>query len=776
MTVTWGKSWRYGDISRIHYTAARSFAVEPLRARILVATRQAGGQMAYTGETDEMEFSPQAMDADGTHIYAVGRTGVEKHTQADEPVFAARFEIDGGLGRFIFAQGSYLVVPNGKGGVQTISRTTGDQAASLPGVLSNITAAGYDAASRHLWLFDEQRAQGVSVQVGTAGQLTYGQTFRIPNCRQIVRVLVDTEADLLFVVNTHRIVSLNIEEWDAPVLATDYGVDTRTFTDMAKVDTDQYWLGYSDDLAAANLPHPMGPQIGVYDPVNVEMQIACPRMSLWTILNVIPTVSAEDIDGPPVDILPDPPVITSSLVSEVDAEDPWTYTITATGPGPITFSVTGLPDWATFNPLTGVISGTPMDADTYVIGLTAINDGGSDTEDLTLTVVPLVADLSAVTVGSATSVVYDMMVVDGYLLYVVGDFTTVTDASGTITRNRAACLDFSTGLWTAWNPNMGGTGYCLDTDGVHVYIGGTFTTVGGVTHNRLARVDPTSGAQDSGWTPSVTGTNAQVNDIAVVAGDKIYFATQGSSTLINGSTLVAFGAVDFAGATSSWRVTNNGTHFITLGYGVFIRQDGSDVIWVGDSGIVRSVASGTAYLAYGFGRSARATGNTAQSARSTVSGLGVNDADLYGGYLWIGFANASNDVNTLPANSTPQTNADVAVGFTTSAMALAAAPTATGSSPSSDAVGFDHETGDVFIGGTFTTFAGSARVRLARLTAAGVLQSFAPSFTSGSVTDGPKVIRVSGDAVFVGGFFNGLVQGVAKHTFFAVHKDTGALY
>jgi hypothetical protein len=309
MTTTWGLSYLYASISRILLTATRSYAICPQLKCVLAAARSASGGMTFSGQSATMAFQPLEITQDGTHFYVIGTTGVEKHTMAAVPVFANLFSFDAGLGRFIFSEGSYLVVPSGDGGVQTISRTTGVALASLPGVLSEIHAGCYDTANRRLWLFDQNRAKGVSIQVGTAGQLTYASSFSIPNCKNIVRVVFDSTAALFFIVNDHRIVSFSTAAWDEPAVSVDNGVNELTFTDFAIIGTNQYWIGAAEPSSGDAVSAPLGPQIGAWDASFVEMQIACPKMSIWTVNNAIPywtisTIGEIAITPPPTVPLP----------------------------------------------------------------------------------------------------------------------------------------------------------------------------------------------------------------------------------------------------------------------------------------------------------------------------------------------------------------------------------------------------------------------------------------------------------------------------------------
>jgi len=81
-----------------------------------------------------------------------------------------------------------------------------------------------------------------------------------------------------------------------------------------------------------------------------------------------------------------PPVITSSLTASTPVNQSFTYTVTASGTGPITYNATNLPVGLSFDTGTHQITGTPTTAGTYNIALTATNSAGSDTKTLVLTV------------------------------------------------------------------------------------------------------------------------------------------------------------------------------------------------------------------------------------------------------------------------------------------------------------------------------------------------------------------------------------------------------
>lgn len=108
----------------------------------------------------------------------------------------------------------------------------------------------------------------------------------------------------------------------------------------------------------------------------------------------------------------------------------------------------------------------------------------------------------------------------GSAVFVGGDFTTV----GGVSRNRLAAVDPATGAVTGWaGPSITGGPlprvYALELDGTRLFVGGYFTTVGASSRNSLASVDATTGAVN-GWNPNVTGW---IEDIAV-NGASVYVA------------------------------------------------------------------------------------------------------------------------------------------------------------------------------------------------------------------------------------------------------------
>ncbi len=150
--------------------------------------------------------------------------------------------------------------------------------------------------------------------------------------------------------------------------------------------------------------------------------------------------------------------------------------------------------------------------------------------------------------------IVNSIVVNGNLIYVGGQFTSI----GGQTRNRLAAISATTGLATSWNPNVNNTVNTIAFSGNVVYVGGQFTSAGGQTRNRLAGLDATTGLATS-WNPNVTDftvlTPAVVNIIAV-EGSTLYIGGLFSS--VGGLTRDGAASFDITtGLTTAWNPSFN---------------------------------------------------------------------------------------------------------------------------------------------------------------------------------------------------------------------------
>ncbi|QEC66863.1 T9SS type A sorting domain-containing protein [Panacibacter ginsenosidivorans] len=140
---------------------------------------------------------------------------------------------------------------------------------------------------------------------------------------------------------------------------------------------------------------------------------------------------------------------------------------------------------------TMVLSGTTL----YIGGLFSTTNAVSR---------PYISALSTANPGSnktwnssLNSYTYSL-VTDGTSIYAGGIFTLV---NGSTTRNLLAKFDLSGNLNATWNPNATGGGGSVEKlaiSGTNILAGGSFTTIGGVARNYLAKLNNTNGAA-SNW-------------------------------------------------------------------------------------------------------------------------------------------------------------------------------------------------------------------------------------------------------------------------------------
>ena len=102
-----------------------------------------------------------------------------------------------------------------------------------------------------------------------------------------------------------------------------------------------------------------------------------------------------------------------------------------------------------------------------------------------------------------------------------------TNIGGQARNNLARIL--SDGTISAWNPNANNIVYSLVVGGGVVYAGGAFSFVGGQTRNRIAALNPTTGAATL-WNPNGNSTVFAM----ILDGSTLYAGGVGSSPRFRG--------------------------------------------------------------------------------------------------------------------------------------------------------------------------------------------------------------------------------------------------
>jgi hypothetical protein len=255
-------------------------------------------------------------------------------------------------------------------------------------------------------------------------------------------------------------------------------------------------------------------------------------------------------------------------------------------------------------------------------------------------------------ISGANYIVHAIEVDGSGNLYVGGEFTWI----GTVPANYIAKWDGTT--WSALGSGMGGLGgstvvQALAVSGTNLYVGGWFTTAGGVTVNGIAKWDGNawsalgSGmAQDSGTTSggvyalTVSGTNIYAGGQFTAAGGVTanYIAKWDGSTwsalgsgmdgvagalAVSGTNLYAGGGFTTAGGAAVSNIAKwDGSTWSSLGSGVnsyvhALAISGTNLFAGGGFGIAKW--NGVAWSALGSG------------INGSVAALAVSGTDLYAG-------------------------------------------------------------------------------------------------------------------------------------------------
>jgi hypothetical protein len=126
----------------------------------------------------------------------------------------------------------------------------------------------------------------------------------------------------------------------------------------------------------------------------------------------------------------------------------------------------------------------------------------------------------------------------GSTMYAVGSFTSMIKGSTTFARSHVISFQATAPFTvTSFNPNVNGTVNSIafnGTDCSHAYLGGSFSSVNGVSKANIAEVDTTTGALVSGFTASANST------VETIVGANGHLLTGGYFTTIDGKNIHKF--------------------------------------------------------------------------------------------------------------------------------------------------------------------------------------------------------------------------------------------
>ncbi len=156
----------------------------------------------------------------------------------------------------------------------------------------------------------------------------------------------------------------------------------------------------------------------------------------------------------------------------------------------------------------------------------------------------------------------------GNTVYVGGQFTNARPAGAapgvnTVSRSNLLAYDIRTGvLINSWAPTVNGAVdvVAASPDGSRIYVGGKFTTVNGQTNNRIAALNPATGAVITAFAAELGRTRPRHRGHATT----VYFG--GLVTTVNGAARSRVAAVRASdGAVLPWAPVAAGGNVIGPG-------------------------------------------------------------------------------------------------------------------------------------------------------------------------------------------------------------------
>ena len=335
------------------------------------------------------------------------------------------------------------------------------------------------------------------------------------------------------------------------------------------------------------------------------------------------------------------------------------------------------------------------------------------------------------TIGSikpnVNGTVYSLHVLDNSL-FLGGSFTSV----GGVSRNHAAAYNINTGALTDWNPNIkGSTVNAIAVKDNQVIIGGNFNKVGTQVRNNLVSVDAT----DATVNPLLANTNHSVRAL-LLSNNTLYAA--GDFTSMNDITREKLAAINLSNNTlTNWNPGANNTVTSLATYNGLIYAGGAF------SGIGNKNRN---YLA-----AIDNTGNAISwdaNLNNGVNSLIIDNATLYAGGIFTSVGNESRS-NLASFNLTNNTLNNWLCNTNGAVYAMAV------------------QGNYLLLGGAFTSIANQNRYNIAAVnkTVSEQLTSWSPVVTGNKVA----CILTTDSMVFIGGDYRAI--GGLNSPNFSVYSD-----
>jgi hypothetical protein len=351
---------------------------------------------------------------------------------------------------------------------------------------------------------------------------------------------------------------------------------------------------------------------------------------------------------------------------------------------------------------------------------------------------------SSLGTGSSNGVLGGVLAlaVVGNEVYVGGFFT----QAGGVSANRVARFNTQTNTWsslgTGSSNGVDSAVFALAVVGNEVYVGGWFTSAGGVSANSVARFNTQTNTWSSLGTGSSNGVNGEVRELAVVGNEVVVGGRFTSAGGVSANSVARFNT-----QTNTWSSlgtgSSNGVSGI-LAYVYALAVVGNEV-YVG--GFFTSAGGVSANSVARFNTQTNTWSSLGTGSSNGVFG-GVEALAVSGNEVYVGgyFTSAGGVSARNVARFNTQTNTWSSLG--------------TGSSNGVDSVVFALAVvgNEVYVGGEFRSAGGVSANGVARFNTQTNTWSTLGTGSSngvsiGGVSGGVYALAVSGNEVYVGGRF-----------------------
>jgi N-acetylneuraminic acid mutarotase len=337
--------------------------------------------------------------------------------------------------------------------------------------------------------------------------------------------------------------------------------------------------------------------------------------------------------------------------------------------------------------------------------------------------------------GGSVSADVNALAVVGNEVFVGGNFT----SAGGVSANRVARFNTQTNTWstlgTGSSNGVNGLVNALAVVGNEVVVGGFFTSAGGVSANRVARFNTQTNTWSLLGTGSSNGVNGFVNALAVVGDEVVVGGEFTSAGGVSANRVARFNT-----QTNTWSslgmFSSNGVNGLVNALAVV----GNEVV-VG--GIFTSAGGVSANRVARFNTQTN-TWSTLGTGSSNGVNNRVNALAVVGNEVFVGgnFTLAGGVIANNVARFNTQTNTWSSLG--------------TGSSNGVSGVVVNALAvvgNEVFVGGVFTSAGGVSANRVARFNTQTNTWSTLGTGSSNGVNDQVSALAVVGNEVVVGGLF-----------------------